>query len=83
MALSGQGTWHKGKVLVAGELSCTVKLRPRIFHALKRFGDSSRSRKMPKTVPFYGQEGYIVKNFLPVKVKNRMAIALQVGSYAD
>lgn len=83
MALSGQGTWHERKVLVACEISCTVKSRPRIFHAFKRFGDSSRSRKMPKTVPFYGQEGYIVKNFLPVKVIYREAIAVRVCSYTD
>ena len=54
---------------MAGELSRTVKRRPRIFRAFIRFGDSSRSRKMPKTVPFYGQEGCLAKNFLPVKVK--------------
>lgn len=83
MALPGQGTWYKRKVLVAGELSCTVKRRPRIFHAFIRFGDSSRSRKMPKTVPFYGQEGCSVKNFLSVKVKIVGSFAVQVGSYAD
>ena len=83
MALSGQGTWHKWKVLVAGELSCTVKRRPRISHALKRFGDSSRSLKMPKTVPFYGQEGLLAKNFLPVKVKIVGSFAVRVCSYAD
>lgn len=83
MALPGQGTWYKRKVLVAGELSCTVKRRPRIFHAFIRFGDSSRSRKMPKTVPFYGQEGCSAKNFLPVKVKICGAFALSVCSYTD
>lgn len=84
MALSGQGTWHERKVLVACEMSCAVESRPRIlFHALKRFGDSSRSRKMPKTVPFYGQEGCSCKNFLPVKVKIGSAFAVQVSSYAD
>ena len=83
MALPGQGTWYKRKVLVAGELSCTVKRRPRIFHAFIRFGDSSRSRKMPKTVPFYGQEGCYVKNFLPVKVRIGWAIRMCVCSYTD
>jgi hypothetical protein len=38
---------------------------------------------MPKTVPFYGQEGCSCKNFLPIKVKNRWSFALRVGSYAD
>ena len=83
MALQNKVTWHEGKVLVACEISCTVESRPRIFHAFKRFGDSSRSRKMPKTVPFYGQEGCFAKNFLPVKVKISAAIALCVCSYAD
>lgn len=50
---------------------------------LKRFGDSFRSRKMPKTVPFYGQEGLVAKNFLPIKVKIVGQFALRVGSYAD
>lgn len=65
------------------EKPCAVMRRTRTNHIpLKRFGDSSRSRKMLKTVPFYGQEGYVAKNFLPVKVKIFGAFALQVGSYA-
>jgi len=38
---------------------------------------------MTETVPFYGQEGLLAKNFLPVKVKIVGSFAVQVGSYAD